>query len=260
MMWANGAGALVLAAVLVGGCATAGTYGNRMTDDGFVASSNAYLVRAVAKAPPVSDGKWRISNFTSTEPRKSADIEPTSEYVLYTRPNNTGPIRVELPQRDLAFASQTDEGQFWLRSVPLTLELQTKGPGIYLEKLVEGMNSATTTTRSVAWRTWWGGEEGVSIGKTETVSARIVETQAATIAGIEAVRVTIDVAYAEQARLDAGQVDRRVAMWMVILPKVLDRENTLRHALVITASNVPQRFEQTLVAAESLLPSIESLQ
>lgn len=176
-----------------------------ITPDGYSHTEYHYQLAAEPQGQLMPEG-WKIDNYFEKAGRLQPKDAPdyAIEYDLDRDGDGEFETRVKELRYDLRFRHSVHDGVVFLRTVPMSADLQSKKLSVLMERYVEGIAGA--------------GYEVVQFypGKTIVIEKRyaaaVVDKAPAKIAGLDAYVVTLDVANIDQLQVDANARSERVQL------------------------------------------------
>ena len=175
------------------GCATGGTF----AADGFHHTDYPYVVRySDPGTREFLDANWRIDNYVVNYDGTIGALKTTEDYEGPTELDVTGSgnfSKVTLPYFDLKLDNRKTSAVIWLQTIPLNKGREERN----LKNLAEDYASAISGSGFYA-----AVEDQGKVIREKTFAAKIVEGKETTLGGLEAYDAKIELANADQLRLD----------------------------------------------------------
>ena len=184
------------------GCATGGTF----AADGFHHTDYPYVVRySDPGTREFLDANWRIDNYVVNYDGTIGALKTTEDYEGPTELDVTGSgnfSKVTLPYFDLKLDNRKTSAVIWLQTIPLNKGREERN----LKNLAEDYASAISGSGFYA-----AVEDQGKVIREKTFAAKIVEGKETTLGGLEAYDAKIELANADQLRLDPAHAPRSFA-------------------------------------------------
>lgn len=176
-----------------------------VSPDGFTHTDYHYKLVAEPSGQLMPE-KWKIDNYYEKD--GTLNVKDTPEYSIEYELDKDGDGEFETTVKelryDLRFKHLVHDGVVFLRTIPISTDLQDKKLSVLMHRYIEGIAGA--------------GYEVVQFypGKTIVVEKRyaaaVVDERPVKLAGLDAYLVTLDVANIDQVQVDANARSERVQL------------------------------------------------
>lgn len=194
--------ALGLALLLVTGCAK----GAHFREDAFYHDTFPYRVMNAEAGALRPTEAWRIRNYQlgkhgePLKPKRGGEVE----FRFDTDNDGTFESKRRLPRYDVLLTHRNDDGQIWVRTVPLSAENSETDLAILARRFVEAVAGEGSLTVTL--------QDGASATAGARLATRVLDAHKGRLDDIEAYEVIFEIANVDQLKLDPNSRWQRVRL------------------------------------------------
>jgi hypothetical protein len=149
---------------------------------------------------------WKIDNYYEKEGKLT--VKDSDDYVIEYELDEEGDgefeTKVKEHRYDLKFDHLVHDGSLFVRTIPISTDLRQKKLSVLMDRYVEGIAKAGYEVVQFA--------PGKTIMLERRYAAAVVDKAPATLAGLDALVVTLDVANLDQVKVDPNARAERVRL------------------------------------------------
>lgn len=166
-----------------------------------------------AAAQRLMPEQWQLDNFFddrgALRPKQGADYEST--LYLDTDGNGENDDLGKHQIFDLRFTHRKTAGVIWVRTIPLVLSMRDKELSVLLDGMVESISGGGYRVVQLAGNLY-------AANKQQVYAAKVVHRSPASLAGLDAYMVTVDVSNVDRLRVDPKSVEARMMLVLARTP------------------------------------------